>query len=103
MDVAPLVRMSVPGQSRGFDRVPTTSAVPPQTDIVTVRRHVSKANIGSARAVFDHLVGGTRSLTCATEDIQYVAAVGECPAFHRRKRVAKMDVNACSRRAAERF
>ncbi len=32
-----------------------------------------------------------------------VAAVGECPAFHRRKRVAKMDVNACSRRAADHF
>jgi hypothetical protein len=27
-----------------------------------------KCQIGSARAVFDHLVGGTRSLTCATED-----------------------------------
>src|SRR5882762_10717278 len=27
-----------------------------------------KCQIGSARAVFDHLVGGTRSLTRATED-----------------------------------
>ena len=34
--------MSLMGQSRRFDRVPTTSATPLQADIVTVRRHVSK-------------------------------------------------------------
>ena len=33
------------GQSRRFDRIPTTSARPLQTDIVTVRRHVSKVPI----------------------------------------------------------
>ena len=32
-------------QSRRFDRTPMTSALPLQTDIVTVRRHVSKVPI----------------------------------------------------------
>jgi hypothetical protein len=34
--------MSAAGQSRRFDGVPTTSALPLRTDIVTIRRHVSK-------------------------------------------------------------
>jgi hypothetical protein len=36
---------SAMGQSRRFDRIPTTSARPLQTDIVAVRRHVSKVPI----------------------------------------------------------
>jgi hypothetical protein len=35
--------MSEKGQSRQFGRIPTTSALPPRTDIVTACRHVSKA------------------------------------------------------------
>jgi hypothetical protein len=39
-----------------------------KTEAAPLERHVrSTYNIGSALAVFDHLVGGTRSLTCATE------------------------------------
>ena len=42
--------MSGQGQKRGFERRPITSGLPPTTDILGVRRHVSKvpkAGIGA--------------------------------------------------------
>ena len=54
--------MSETGQSRRFDYAPATSGLPPSTDILRIRRHVSKvpkADSCSAAilSLFDHLVG----------------------------------------------
>jgi hypothetical protein len=42
--------MSESGQSRRFDLAPTTSGVPQQTDILSVRRHVSNVPKGEVNA-----------------------------------------------------
>src|ERR1700688_2562338 len=42
--------MSLLGQSRHFDRVPTTSALPLRTDMVPVRWHVSKVPEAEVKA-----------------------------------------------------
>ena len=48
--------MSGLGPSRRFDHAPATSGLPPSTDILRVRRHVSKVP-EAAIPLFDHLVG----------------------------------------------
>jgi hypothetical protein len=49
--------MSVVGQSRRFGRRPTTSGLPPETDIVRGGQHVSKVPYRSNCLLFDHFVG----------------------------------------------
>src|SRR5882757_1117306 len=45
------------GQSRHFGRWSTTSGPPPEADIVTASRHVSKVPWTDIGRLFDHLVG----------------------------------------------
>jgi hypothetical protein len=42
--------MNALGHSRHFDRPPTTSGLPRRTDILRVRRHVSKVPTGDSRS-----------------------------------------------------
>jgi hypothetical protein len=44
------------GQSRHFDRRPTTSGPPLETDIVRAGRHVSKVPTAEMSGLFDHLI-----------------------------------------------
>jgi hypothetical protein len=45
------------GQWRHFDGLPMTSGFPPEADIVTAGRHVSKVPRTEVAVSFDHCVG----------------------------------------------